>query len=230
MVLERRVVVEGDCSALAGSKFVVVVLLITLPPHLVVGVHELLDFDVAVGCRRCLSGRGPPERNNPHILSTTSGYGREWSKVENREARGRSSHTWLERLLASLIVVICPPQQPLVGNTQRGNTEFLNALCSGPRPWECAGAVTCDVDRACSARWNWIARWTVGDKRRRCGTAGDNGEPIRDRPVPSLDREKLFERPLAQPPHLPYPAPKQMSDKKKHTHTHQTAPIRNCVL
>ena len=150
--------------------------------------------------------------------------------MENSEARGRSSHTWLERLLASLIVVICPPQQPLVGNTQRGNTEFLNALCSGPRPWECAGAVTCDVDRACSERWNWIARWTVGDKRRRCGTAGDNGEPIRDRAVPSLVREKLFERPLAQPPHLPYPAPKQMSDKKTKTHTQQTVPIRTGVL
>ena len=78
----------------------------------------------------------------------------------------------------------------------------------------------CGVDGACSVRPKWIARWMVGDKERRCGTAGDNGEPIWDRAVPSRDREKLFERPLAQPPHLPYPAPKQMSNRKtKNTHS-----------
>ena len=49
------VVVGIDCSAFAGGKFVLVVTSEQRYRDLVVGVHELLDLDVAVGWRKRLS-------------------------------------------------------------------------------------------------------------------------------------------------------------------------------
>ena len=79
--------------------------------------------------------------NPPQVDTEGNGAGGKQRSARKLEPHMARATAWRQGwALVSMIVVNCPLGVCLTTatscGTPRGNNEFLNALCSGPRPWE----------------------------------------------------------------------------------------------